>query len=138
MDTSISLRINGNPQHWGGSNSPQGERQNRRSKSWKHCYTASLPVIWTLRDKPSLPLSISILLCLLTPTSLKLALLCKAVTYTLQGTLRRNCRAVAVSFNRCQSKVMASNIWVKALLHKILTQGNFELICLFESCSKKV
>ncbi len=32
MDTSISLRINGNPQHWGGSNSPQGERQNRRKQ----------------------------------------------------------------------------------------------------------
>ena len=32
MDTSISLRINGNPQQWGGSNSPQGERQNRRKQ----------------------------------------------------------------------------------------------------------
>jgi len=32
MDTSISLRINGSPQHWGGSNSPQGERQNRRKQ----------------------------------------------------------------------------------------------------------
>ena len=32
MDTSISLRINGNPQQWGGSNSSQGERQNRRKQ----------------------------------------------------------------------------------------------------------
>jgi len=32
MDTSISSRINGNPQHWGGSNSSQGERQNRRKQ----------------------------------------------------------------------------------------------------------
>lgn len=32
MDTSISLRVNGNPQQWGGSNSPQGERQNRRKQ----------------------------------------------------------------------------------------------------------
>jgi len=32
VDTSISLRINGNPQHWGGSNSSQGERQNRRKQ----------------------------------------------------------------------------------------------------------
>ena len=32
MDTSISLRINGNPQQWGGSSSSQGERQNRRKQ----------------------------------------------------------------------------------------------------------
>ena len=32
MDTSISLRINGKPQQWGGGNSPQGERQNRRKQ----------------------------------------------------------------------------------------------------------
>ena len=30
MDTSISLRINDNSRQWGGNNSPQGERQNRR------------------------------------------------------------------------------------------------------------
>lgn len=32
MDTSIFSRINGNTQHWGGRNSSQGERQNRRKQ----------------------------------------------------------------------------------------------------------
>ena len=30
MDTSFSLRIDGNAKQWGGNNSPQGDRQNRR------------------------------------------------------------------------------------------------------------
>ena len=30
MDTSIGLRIDGNARQWGGNNSPQGDRQNRR------------------------------------------------------------------------------------------------------------
>ncbi len=30
MDTSFSLRIDGNVRQWGGNNSPQGDRHNRR------------------------------------------------------------------------------------------------------------
>jgi len=30
METSLSLRIDGNAKQWGGNNSPQGDRQNRR------------------------------------------------------------------------------------------------------------
>ena len=30
MDTSFSLRIDGNAKQWGGNNSPHGDRQNRR------------------------------------------------------------------------------------------------------------
>ena len=32
MDTSVSLRISDNSRQWGGNNSPQGDRQNRRKQ----------------------------------------------------------------------------------------------------------
>lgn len=44
MDTSIALRIDGNARQWGGNNSPQGDRQNRRRQKLPPVATSNSPI----------------------------------------------------------------------------------------------
>jgi hypothetical protein len=90
METSVSLRVNDNSRQWGGNNSSQGDRQNRRKQKLEALLQSINAGDLDSARQAFIALVNFDLSVSADPYLTRLALLCKAVTCMLPNTLRRN------------------------------------------------